>query len=150
MTTTAVTHTEEEVAATVLRQVVVTTVAMVSLRQAVVVVVVVVAATTRQAIRKVVTVTIHHRAVTSWHGLNRLQPTMAHRPIVVNMAHRIPATAMVRHHLATDRRCTVTECPRPTQVMAHHLLVMGHRLAAATKDDTRLHPGGKGANGDQA
>jgi len=112
--------------------------------------VVVVAAIIPQAIRKVVTVTIHHLAVTSWHGLSRLQPTMAHRPMVVNMAHRIPAMAMVRHRLGMDHQCTVTECPRPTLVMAHRLLVMGHRLAAATKDDTQFHPGGKGVNGDQA
>lgn len=145
MTTTAVTHTEAEVAATVLRQAVVTTVAMGSRRLAVVVV----AAIIPQAIRKVVTVTIHHLAVTSWHGLSRLQPTMAHRPMVVN-TRRIPAMATVRHHPATGRQCTVTGCPHPTRVMAHHHLVMGRRLAAATEEDARIPPGGKGVNGDRA
>jgi len=147
MITTAVTHTEGELVDTGPRQVVVITVAMGSRRQAVVVAV---AITIRRAIRKAAMATIHRHAVTSWHALSRLQPTMARRPMVVNMAHRILVTAMVRRHMPTDRQCTVTECPRPTQVMAHHHLVTGHRLAAATTHDTSIHPGGKGVKGDQA
>jgi len=147
MITTAATHREGELVHMVPRQVVVTTAAMGRHRQAAVVAV---AATIRQTIRKAAMATIHHRVVTSWHALNRLQPTMAHRPMVVNMARHILVTAMVHHHMATDLQCTVTECHRPTQATAHHHLVMGHRLAAATTHDMNFHPGGKGVNDDQA
>jgi len=149
ITTTAVTHTEGEVVAMLPQQVVVTPVATGSRHQAVVVEVV--AATIRQTIHKAAMATIRCRVGTSWQGLSRMLPTMAHRPMVLNMAHRIPAMAMVRHRLGMDHQCTVTECPRPTQAMVLRLLDTGHRLAAATMTaETLFHPGGNGASADRA